>query len=450
MPRSGSNLHWNNSTGSILPDKTVTSSANIEKRVNELIHNSNVELMNDFYHIKYDHNTNDDVQKFAVFSRFLCDVDNMLQCDITHCRGVQGYRARRHRTTALQDADNKESEISAVSIFHILSRIHTYFIHSHDVSQLSNHERKYIENNFKYIQTKFEYIDCGQMTSVLMSNGIGLDGNELQLLSHLFDKIQYHMTQLMDDLCDIFTDPTILSTNTLLSSIISEALHLEDNDLKKLHEIYETILCSGFITKTHLNHHNFVKMLKISAFKVNPQLNLQEIAQIASNEHLTGNVCAKDTAEFMNSLKFGKLFKSIKHWNKKQWTTVYVNIQKWTTPSQTTINIMTTANRKPNSNDIDQKYNEVPIDYIDIGTDAHTVKTFCALTNATNDIAFLFLQETSWNIETAVDMYFRFDIAISMILRMNPMKNIQNLRFTMMVSNFGIGPVAKRINVTLL
>eukprot|EP01083_Nonionella_stella_P029907 82183_1 len=255
------------------------------------------------------------------------------------------------------------------------------------------------------------------MAPLLLRKGIAVDGNELQLI---FDQTQYHMTQLITDLCSIFTDRAC--TGTLLSAIIMEALHLEDNDTRKQQGIYEIILCSGFITKTDLNHHNFIKILNISACKVNPQLNLQAIEQIASNKHLTGDVCVNGTAEFLNSVKFGRLFKSIQNWNKKQWSNIYLNIQKWTSTSlTTTIATVATTNNKPNSNDIDQKYNEptnandvdqkyntneAPIDYIDIGTDAHDIHTFCTSTNTTKEIAFSFLQAASWNVEIAVERYF--------------------------------------------
>eukprot|EP01083_Nonionella_stella_P285073 970394_1 len=385
-------------------------SATLEKNANQLLDYTNVQLMNYFYHVKYDHNTNDDKQKFQIFYQFLCDGDNV-RCDLTQCQSARKYIERRHQTSSIsmspEDTHNKETEIPPVSAFHILSRIHTYFIHSHDVSQLCNHERKYLSRYFKYIETKYECnqcIDGHKMSSLLIRNGIAVEGNELQLI---FDKTQYHMTQLMTDLCTIFTNRA--STGTLLSSIIMEALHLEDNDIRNQQAIYESILYSGFITKTDLNHHNFIKILNISVCKVNPQLNLQAIEQIASNTHLTGNVFLNGTAEFMKSLKFGKLFKSIKNWNKKQWVKIYVNIQKWTSSRPNYNDVAQKYNEAPNADDIDQMYNEAQIDYIDIGTDAHTIHTFCTLTNTTKDIAFSFLQETSWNIEIAVDRYFAFD-----------------------------------------
>eukprot|EP01083_Nonionella_stella_P310169 1100967_1 len=378
-------------------------SATLENNANQLLDYTNVQLMNYFYHVKYDHNTNDDKQKFQIFYQFLCDGDNV-RCDLTQCQSARKYIERRHQTSSIsmspEDTHNKETEIPPVSAFHILSIIHTYFIHSHDVSQLMDHEYKYIENNFKYIETQFECIDGYKMASVLRRTGIAVDGNELQVI---FDKKQYHMKQLMTDLCDVFTNKT--NNDTLLSSIIIEAQ--DTNYTQKEQEICTAILRDGFITKSDLTHYNFIKMLQISAFKINQKLDPDEIEQIASNKHLTGDIYVKGSSEFMTSIKFAKLFKSIKNWKKKQWANIYGNIQTWTsTPPPTTV---TTMKSKPNANDIDQTHNNTSIDYIDLGTDVHTIKTFCALTHATKDTAFLFLQETSWTIALAIETYFKFD-----------------------------------------
>eukprot|EP01083_Nonionella_stella_P152341 488145_1 len=253
--------------------------------------------MNDFYHVKYYHNTNDDRLAFHLFCKYLSTGDNVSQCDITHCQALYNVL---NPTSILpfEDTNNKqETETSAIDV--ILCAIHTYFLHSQDVSQLSDYHRNCIEHTLQCIENKFEYIetshasmcvDAYKIASVLSNNGINVDGNALQLI---FDKYQYDMKTLMTDLCDIFTNH--VTANTLLPSIIAEALHLENHDKETQHEICKSILCGGFITKTDLNHHNFIKILKISAFKVNTALNAQEIEQIASNKHLTGKIFAKNT-----------------------------------------------------------------------------------------------------------------------------------------------------------
>eukprot|EP01083_Nonionella_stella_P310861 1106300_1 len=141
----------------IFSDKTVTSTARLEQKTNELINISNVQLMNDFYHVKYDHNTNNDPQQFIIFCGYLNYGDNVLQCDISYCQRVRQYFNRRYQTSRpFTDTDNKEeTESSCVSTFHILCRIHAYFIHSYDVSQLPHHERRYIGNCFKFVETTF-------------------------------------------------------------------------------------------------------------------------------------------------------------------------------------------------------------------------------------------------------------------------------------------------------
>eukprot|EP01084_Bolivina_argentea_P172067 298065_1 len=68
----------------ITHDKTYKSGNQLEEKSNDLVNNllshaqySNVKLLNDFYHVKYDHNTNDDAQQFNLFYQYLCDYDDV-------------------------------------------------------------------------------------------------------------------------------------------------------------------------------------------------------------------------------------------------------------------------------------------------------------------------------------------------------------------------------------
>eukprot|EP01083_Nonionella_stella_P280424 954031_1 len=412
----------------ILSDQNNKSNVELETESNELIQNvlangqySNVQLMNDFYHIKYNHNTNDDPHQFDQFYHYLYDNEHALQCDIALCQAAQNYFHRRYQTSfiPLKDAEHGDPEEADLFTFNILCRVHTYFIHSHDVSQLPDDENninKCIANHTKFIETTFEAIDCGKMAAVLKRNKINIDENALQMA---VDENQYNMKHLMSDLCQIFTDKT--DNETLLSSIIMNSLQLEDHATHKLQETYDAILRCGVITKQALNHHNFVKMLKISAFTENQTSNQQEIETIASDKHLTGKIYVKGSDEFMNSRKFAALFKSIPNWNKKRWAKVYLNINKWTAiiKPKSQPPIVSSDSKEPTvstqlcivEHSTEHKYDidEAPIAYMDSGTDTHSIQTFCTLTKATKDIALLFLQETAWNMNVAVDRFFRFN-----------------------------------------
>eukprot|EP01084_Bolivina_argentea_P022814 42430_1 len=65
----------------IISDKTDKSDEQLQNDINEVISNmsvanisySHVELLNDFYHVKYDHNINDNTNQFELFYKYLFD-----------------------------------------------------------------------------------------------------------------------------------------------------------------------------------------------------------------------------------------------------------------------------------------------------------------------------------------------------------------------------------------
>eukprot|EP01084_Bolivina_argentea_P280369 479471_1 len=111
-----------------------------------------MKLMNDFYHIKYDHNTNDNTESFDAFNQYLTDSNNSLKCDMSHCPSVQRYYRNRNQ---LQHTENAYS-------INILSRCHTYFIHSYEISRFTPNEINYIESQVNEFKTEqLELKDVG-------------------------------------------------------------------------------------------------------------------------------------------------------------------------------------------------------------------------------------------------------------------------------------------------
>eukprot|EP01083_Nonionella_stella_P170336 579473_1 len=109
--------------------------------------NSYIQLLNDFYHIKYDHNTNNDTHQFDAFYQYLCDKDNPLQCDIRSCRAAQIYNARSSPQYVVMDEHNQHINNIDTREFNLMCMIHVYFLHSSDISRskLTNHELQWIE-----------------------------------------------------------------------------------------------------------------------------------------------------------------------------------------------------------------------------------------------------------------------------------------------------------------
>eukprot|EP01084_Bolivina_argentea_P299882 516961_1 len=440
-----------------ISDKNEKSVGQLQENTIKLINNvlidgqySNVELLNDFYHIKYDHNANEDPDKFNLFRRYLFDNDNVLQCDVNDCKSMQRYYRQRDQISQpiCPSQHTKHSNIHQSYTLNLLCRIHSYFIHSYELLELNKDEIEYVHsklinelneekadkklelmskilcnkkpklpysiNNNKYITTDNLYIDSAKIVSLLQSNDININTNQLQLA---FDHCGYNQPHLIDDLCDILLND---EDEQLLVTIITNDLSFHDKYKRK--QIYDLIL-HGIIQKHELNTENFIKILKVTALKINSSIQPHEIEKIAIQYHLTGNLFLKKTKEFMSSLKFAKCFKSIKNYDKKQWCEIYRNIHKWTlpkpktkvpTPIKSTKNeSANTKNESANSDDIkselDEKktfHDENKMNYIYTISDMDIIHRFCALTNCAKNIAISFLNASQWALNVALNKYY--------------------------------------------
>eukprot|EP01084_Bolivina_argentea_P139089 244723_1 len=81
-----------NKYNNIILHRNYKSESKLQEETNDLVHNllangqySNVELLNDFYHIKYDHNTHNDLNQFNTFYTYLFADNEALKCDVSHC-----------------------------------------------------------------------------------------------------------------------------------------------------------------------------------------------------------------------------------------------------------------------------------------------------------------------------------------------------------------------------
>eukprot|EP01084_Bolivina_argentea_P139884 246025_1 len=96
-------------------------------------------LLNDFNHIKYSHNINDSVYAFNLLFEFLTNNnDNLTKCDINTCPNIlRCYRNRHELNDIGDDYFNYSTEL--------LSRIHSYCLHSLETRILSVDEINYVE-----------------------------------------------------------------------------------------------------------------------------------------------------------------------------------------------------------------------------------------------------------------------------------------------------------------
>eukprot|EP01083_Nonionella_stella_P200480 734097_1 len=392
-------------------------------------------LLNDFHHIKSNHNTNDDPHKFNAFYDYLCDKANASQCDIGDCHAAKIHYARRCRSYFLYE-DHANDMYSKTH--DLVCRIHVYFMHSSD--RLTSDEIKWIEqqlneykgendddihdkklellsivmhrkkqstikttnatSNFAKFTTAehvHHAINCTKLSTIFADNLISIDEKQLE---NTFDNYEYDDEQLIDDICSALIHKN--EDKTLLCQILINEFRYEDELQRQM--MY------GRICHEYLMMHNeyFVKILQVIASTLKPSPDPDEIATIGRSAKLNGNIFVKGHAEFKTSVKVAQIFKKITNYKKKQWTQMYTSMDKWK---------MTSAAVKPTKEveyeekkyEEDIKHHvdaEEEMDYIQQGTDEHIIQQFCTVTTATKNVAMQCLDGAAWDLSYAAQNYY--------------------------------------------
>eukprot|EP01084_Bolivina_argentea_P309099 534619_1 len=395
----------------------------LKNDANKLVNNisitilySNVELLNDFNHLRYGHKMNDDSTQLNSFYKHLIDHNNTLKCDINNCQSAQRYYNRYNRLFMV--SYNTKDAYS----LNLLCKIHTYFIHSDDhiqdialknLTALNNKKQNvfkmYGPVNSKFVTTELHQCNYKEICDVLANNRILI---KLQDLKAAFDSHGYDKQCLIHDLCHILVSQN--EENVLLSAILINQLKQSDYNQRQL--FYDTILFE-YINKEELNVTDFIKILQCTASKIIPNIDCQKIETIAQTEQLNGD----SFVQFKNSTKFALLFKTMSSWKKKPWAKIYRTINQWKCVAIKTVNPhristkCTSVNEMSNKDENKQeeaKYamkitsNQDDIDYINQGTDDYLMKEFVSITNTTENTAISFLKQAEWNLSIAVYNYF--------------------------------------------
>eukprot|EP01084_Bolivina_argentea_P035324 65540_1 len=426
----------------IITDKNQKSEYQVANTIDELINTkiwngnySNVKMLNDFFHLKYNHNINDSATQFNEFYKFLSDYDDTLSCDATNCKGYNRYYQKRCIITNTNDSKDNDDSINSIYSYNLICRIHTFFLHSYERSRLTKQEITYIEqqllgvdhdqqqiddkklpliskllnnkkekrnsvankaNHSKYVTSDHDSLNCIEISKILIDNGICIEVNQMQ---NAFDGFGYRKQQLINDLCVCIGNEN--DQNILLAHILTTELQCVESDTRQ--KIYDLIV-HNYIKKNELNNDNFIRMLQYTVSELYPNVNLIKVAEIARKQKLSGKVFDKSTKDFKNSIKFGKLFQTVKNCNKKHWAKVYKTINKWQSKTYKTIeNIETDEPESKNT----EKCPEKRINYLDEDAiDEDILNLFCAITKADSWSAEPFLIESHWNIDDAINKYY--------------------------------------------
>eukprot|EP01084_Bolivina_argentea_P036127 66867_1 len=266
---------------------------------------SHLNLLNDFNHIKYNHHIKNEykyAKTFNIFYNFLTQ-DNLMKCNINTCECVQrNYRRREEKSNEIESTTEDYGS-------NLLSRVHTYFLHSLEINTPTEKEINYIQqelkknmdiesdidneklgekelelvrqimmgkqktvlvdktnDNSKYITTECECLDVNIIAKIFKDFDIPIKENTLKTA---FDEYDYDKNQLINDLCAGFDNKNIddiLLTTILVNQFNCTVYHQQQ-------KIYDVLL-HKIIEKEEINHQNFVKILKNAITQKIPDANV--------------------------------------------------------------------------------------------------------------------------------------------------------------------------------
>eukprot|EP01084_Bolivina_argentea_P188455 324427_1 len=96
-------------------------------------------LLNDFNHIKYHHNADENNEVFANIYKYLTQ-NNKMNCSASKCKGIERHYQDRSKFSTQYFRQDHEVDFNNEYIFKLITRIHVYFIHSYDINRLSVNE----------------------------------------------------------------------------------------------------------------------------------------------------------------------------------------------------------------------------------------------------------------------------------------------------------------------
>eukprot|EP01084_Bolivina_argentea_P099507 178862_1 len=147
-----------------------------------------------------------------------------------------------------------------------------------------------------------------------------------QLSCRCLDSHNYQtlINVILSDLMDCYIGECYNSEQSI-SAILEK--RLKYNRKKRLRFCY--ILLTKLTNLADLDQKNFIKLLRLIAFNLYPDIDIDEIAQIAQQNQLNGNVFSNKYMRFGGSKKFVKIFALANNYNKTRWNQIFVHLSKF-------------------------------------------------------------------------------------------------------------------------
>eukprot|EP01083_Nonionella_stella_P069475 185208_1 len=246
----------------------------------------------------------------------------------------------------------------------LISRIHVYFIHSYHINRFTMDELRMVNEQIECCNLNDDALEDMRMqllTDLMKTKrniiGIGRHNDKfnepVSTVKHTHQSSEIDYTKMrdilqkhdinivMNDLRSAFNAFTGRNDKDILISAIVDAYYaLNDtslplsndisitslhSDYTHRHTIYGIILFHYF-EKCDINNANFIKIAERLLANDYPFIDITQFRAIASSANINGNTFIKGTQEYKNSIRFAKLFKSIKGYKKKDFTNMYVKI----------------------------------------------------------------------------------------------------------------------------
>eukprot|EP01084_Bolivina_argentea_P262750 444474_1 len=181
-----------------------------------------------------------------------------------------------------------------------------------------------------------------KIRNILEESNFDIKQQEFDRWRLKYPKMKYTEHSLLDDVVDGYIGEYNKKSVTKLLKIQLKYNH------KKRQQFYYILLTKLNIFEhkkrpqvlltnpKHIKHQleqfdqkNFIKILTVIAFNVDPNVDLDEIEQIVRQKQLDGNVFVKEATQYRASNKFTKLFATTKNYNKHAWNQIFSRLKEW-------------------------------------------------------------------------------------------------------------------------
>eukprot|EP01083_Nonionella_stella_P292272 994121_1 len=327
-------------------------------------------LLDDFHHVRYEHNVDNDLDQFDQLHSNLFAASNLV-CDAHACDHIRRYYQDRTnqgdppKLQSLQNSYFSANDISDIDandrLHHVLQlmvRIHVYFIHSYDINRLSINDFKTIDDEIQLQSTDHgldEDIDTHRQKVEIAARILADKRRKLDIPRNV-DKfitkevasqknvVHTHAIERLLKDEGISVDATALQDvlkqyddkkPIFISNLIAVYYKQTDNvtgNMELSHAVCGCILYK-YIEQYELNNAQFIQLSKIIIKRLCPHFtdNIERFVEIAQdpNAKISGKIFIRGSAEFMKCLRFVEIFKEMINDNKKVFTTIYHKIRRW-------------------------------------------------------------------------------------------------------------------------